>query len=188
MILERTRLEGVVVITPRRMEDERGSFCETYNRKTLSDLGFEIDFLQDNHSISRRVGTVRGLHYQTPPFAQTKLVRVARGAIFDVAVDIRSGSPTFGQWVGVELSSDNGMQLLVPAGFAHGFCTLIPDTEVIYKVDAYYSQPCDRSIFWNDRDIGIDWPIAPDQAVLSDKDARAMAFADYDGAFQANGE
>lgn len=162
----------VKLITPKRFGDQRGFFAETYNRKLFAELGFPDEFVQDNHSLSREVGVVRGLHYQLPPFAQAKLVRVIRGAIFDVALDIRRGSPTFGKWVGAELSADNFTQILVPVGFAHGFVVRAPDTEVVYKVTAYYSPSHDRGILWNDPDLGIDWGIDPTKAVLSEKDRK----------------
>ena len=158
------------VIRPRRFVDSRGWFSETWNRASLAAAGIGIDFCQDNHSLSQPQGTLRGLHFQVPPFAQVKLVRCLRGRIFDVAVDIRRGSPTFGQWAGLELSADNGKQLLIPAGYAHGFVTLEPDCEIAYKVDAHYSAECDGGIAWNDPTIGIDWPLGDIIPVLSDKD------------------
>ena len=176
-------LACVLEITPDRFGDERGYFIETYNRSALREHGIELDFMQDNQSLSRDVGTVRGLHFQTPPFAQAKLVRVLKGAILDVAVDIRSGSPTFGQHVSCELSADKGNQLLVPEGFAHGFCTLQPDTEVFYKVSAGYAPTHDKGVLWNDPDLGIDWPVATDDAILSDKDKSQPRLAEYDSAF-----
>ncbi len=170
-------LEGVVEIVPRRLGDERGFFSETYNRRSFAEAGIEIDFVQDNHSLSRQAGVLRGLHYQLPPVAQVKLVRVVRGAIFDVVVDIRRGSPTFGRWVGIEVSAAQWNQVLVPAGFAHGFQTLEPDTEVAYKVSATYSAPHDRAIRWNDPAIGILWPQAAER-VLSAKDEAAPLLAE----------
>lgn len=158
------------VLTPRRFGDARGWFSETWNRAKLAAKGIEIDFCQDNHSLSEAQGTLRGLHFQAPPFAQAKLVRCLRGRIFDVAVDIRRGSPTFGKWVGLELSAENGKQLLIPAGFAHGFLTLEPNCEIAYKVDAYYSAECDGGIAWDDPAIGINWPKFDSEPVLSDKD------------------
>lgn len=159
-----------LVILPRRFEDPRGWFSETWSRVKLEGKGLSIDFCQDNHSLSRPKGTLRGLHFQAPPFAQTKLVRCLRGRIFDVAVDIRRASPTFGKWAGLELSAENGKQLLIPAGYAHGFVTLEPDCEIAYKVDAYYSAECDGGVAWNDPAIGIDWPLGGAEPVLSDKD------------------
>lgn len=143
-----------------------------------------MEFVQDNHSLSATPGTVRGLHFQAPPHAQDKLVRCGRGALFDVAVDIRKGSPTYGQWFGVELSFENGKQLLVPAGFAHGFMTLKPDTEIIYKCTDYYAPETEGAVRWNDPAIGIDWPLSSIDPVLSDKDAIAPLFADLDSPFQ----
>lgn len=176
-------LEGVVEIVPRRFGDERGFFSEVHNARALADAGIDIAFCQDNHSLSRDRGVLRGLHFQLPPHAQAKLVRVTRGAIFDVAVDIRKGSPTFGRWVGLEVSADKWNQILVPKGFAHGFVTLAPDTEVQYKVDAYYAPDCDRSIRFDDPALGIDWPVAESDVILSAKDANAPLLADVDTGF-----
>jgi len=164
-----TKLDGVVIIEPDVFVDHRGFFMESYSEKKFSELGLHFQFVQDNHSLSAHPGVVRGLHYQNEPMAQTKLVRVLSGAIFDVAVDIRPGSPTFGQWVGVILSADNKRQLVVPRGFAHGICTLVPDTQIMYKVDQFYSAEHDRGILWNDPDIGIEWPVS--NPILSDKDS-----------------
>ena len=176
-----------IVITPRRIGDERGWFSETYNARRLAEPGILNIFCQDNQSLTRAPGTLRGLHFQRPPHAQAKLVRCLAGRIFDVAVDIRRGSPTFGQWVGVELSADNGKQLFIPIGYAHGFLTLEPDCMVAYKVDAFYSAECDTGIAWNDPDIGIDWPLegAPQ---LSVKDAELPSLAALDAEFGYDGE
>jgi dTDP-4-dehydrorhamnose 3,5-epimerase len=163
-------LAEVLLIQPERFGDSRGFFSETYSRRTLAEAGITDEFVQDNHSLSAGAGTVRGLHYQLPPFAQAKLVRVTRGSILDVAVDLRQGSPTFGHHVTQPLSADAWNQLFVPVGFAHGFCTLEPDTEVVYKVTAYYSRAHDRGIRWNDPGLDIDWPVDPAKALLSDKD------------------
>jgi len=163
-------IEGLLLIEPERFGDHRGFFSETYNARDLAGRGFRETFVQDNHSLSAEAGTVRGLHFQSPPFAQAKLVRVVRGAILDVAVDIRRGSPTFGDHAAVELSAENWRQLLVPAGFAHGFVTLTPATEVIYKVTDHYAPDHDHGILWCDPALGIDWGIAPEAALLSDKD------------------
>ncbi len=165
-----TDLMRLVVLSPKRFEDARGWFSETWNRSRLETAGITHDFCQDNQSLSRHKGTIRGLHFQAPPFAQTKLVRCVRGKIFDVAVDIRKNSPTFGHWVGVELSAENGKQLLIPSGFAHGFVTLEPDCEIAYKVDAYYSAECDGGVAWNDPRIGIEWPLDGTDPILSEKD------------------
>ncbi|MFN3936089.1 MAG: dTDP-4-dehydrorhamnose 3,5-epimerase [Gemmobacter sp.] len=183
MQIEQTALEGVLILTPRVFPDDRGSFHESWNRQVLRDLGLDLDFVQDNHSISRHAGTIRGLHFQAPPHAQDKLVRVGRGAILDVAVDVRIGSPGYGRWVGVELTEDNHRQLLVPKGFLHGFVTRTPDTVVLYKTTDYYSRACDGAVHFADPDLGIDWGIAPEDAVLSDKDREAPRFAEWDSPF-----
>jgi dTDP-4-dehydrorhamnose 3,5-epimerase len=166
-------LEGVVEILPKRFEDERGFFSETFNGPELARAGIDLSFVQDNHSLSRRRGVLRGLHYQLPPKAQDKLLRVVRGAIFDVAIDIRSNSPTFGRWTGVEVSAARWNQVLVPKGFAHGFLTLEDDTEVLYKVSAEYAPEHERAIRWDDPDIRIEWPLAGMSPVLSPRDATA---------------
>lgn len=176
-------LDGVCEIRPAKIEDARGFFSETWNAEKLAHAGVAVDFVQDNQSFSRARGVMRGLHYQTPPFAQDKLVRVLRGAIFDVAVDIRKGSPSFGKWIGLTLSDKDWNQILVPKGFAHGFVTLEPDTEVVYKVSAPYSQPHDRSIRFDDPDIGIDWPVAVAEMVLSAKDAAAPRLNEVETGF-----
>jgi len=149
----------------------------------MDEAGLSFDWVQDNHSFSAEAGTVRGLHYQAPPMAQTKLVRVARGAVLDVAVDVRKGSPTYGHWVAEELSEENGVQLLVPKGFLHGFLTLTPKVDVLYKVDAFYAPDSDGSVRFDDPDLGIDWGIDPGAAVLSDNDAAARRFANWDSPF-----
>ncbi len=174
-----TKLAGVVLLEPRRFADGRGFFSESWNRARMAGLGLDMDFVQDNHSLSREVGTVRGLHFQAPPHAQAKLVRCGQGALFDVAVDVRRGSPSYGQWTGHELSAENGLQLLIPAGFLHGFVTRTPDTEIIYKCTDYYAPECDGAIRFDDPDIGIDWGIDPKSAILSDKDAAAGALKDF---------
>jgi dTDP-4-dehydrorhamnose 3,5-epimerase len=168
MKLVQTELKDLWVVEPISFEDHRGFFLESYNKRKFSEQGIDIEFNQDNHSLSVSTGTLRGLHYQLAPKAQTKLVRVLAGSIFDVAVDLRAESDTFGQWVGVTLSAMNKRQLLVPKGFAHGFYTMEPNTEVAYKVDEYYSIEHDRGIRWNDPDIGINWP--SDSPILSKKD------------------
>ena len=161
----------VILLTPKRFEDARGWFSETYSRPRYAALGIECEFVQDNQSLSRPAGVLRGLHFQHPPHAQAKLVRCLKGRIFDVAVDIRRGSPSFGQAVSATLTADKGEQLFVPAGFAHGFVTLEPDTEVAYKVDAPYAPEADAGIAWNDPTLGIDWPLPAAGAIVSDKDA-----------------
>ena len=183
ILIEPTSLTGIFIITPRRFKDGRGFFCETWNADALAEHGINTSFVQDNQSLSSNVRTVRGLHYQSPPHAQDKLVRCGRGALLDVAVDIRKGSPTYGAWTGVELTAENGKQLLVPKGFLHGFITLKPDTEILYKCSDYYAPECDGAIRFDDPDIGIDWGISPDQAVLSQKDAGAPFFKGFDSPY-----
>ena len=186
MQVEETVLPGVRILTPARFGDARGFFSESWNRKTLAAQGIEMDFVQDNHSMSEQVGTVRGLHFQSPPHAQAKLVRCGQGALFDVAVDIRKGSPTYGQWVGVELTAENGKQLLVPVGFLHGFVTRAPMTEICYKCTDYYAPECDGAVRFDDPDIGIDWGL-DGNPVLSGKDAAAPLLADFDSPFTWEG-
>ena len=183
MEITQTDLPGVLILTPRRFADARGYFSESWNQRVMEEAGIEIAFVQDNHSLSRDVGTVRGLHFQSPPHAQAKLVRCGRGALYDVAVDVRRGSPSYGKWVGVELSADNGRQLLIPAGFLHGFVTREPDTEVIYKCSDFYAPECDCAVRFDDPDLGIDWGIEASAAVLSDKDRAAQSFASFDTPF-----
>lgn len=184
MKIETTILPDVLVITPARFGDDRGFFSESWNREALRDAGVALpDFVQDNHSLSRQDRTVRGLHYQAPPFAQGKLVRCGRGALLDIAVDARWGSPTFGRWVGMELSFENGRQLWIPAGFLHGFVTREPNTEIVYKCTAPYDRASDGAVLWNS--LGIDWGV--DDALLSDKDRNAPAFADWQTPFQYEG-
>lgn len=186
--IEKTLLNGVLILTPKRFGDDRGFFSESWNRATLANHGISLDFVQDNHSLSARVGTIRGLHFQSPPHAQDKLVRCGKGRLFDVAVDIRRGSPTYGKWVGVELSFENGRQLLVPAGFLHGFVTREPDTEIIYKCTDVYAPECDGAIRFDDPDIGIDWEL-PDgvEPLLSDKDAKALLLREFETPFVFEG-
>ena len=171
MQIEETSLSGVLILTPRRFGDARGWFMETWNASRMAEAGLDLAFVQDNHSFSAAKGTLRGLHFQSPPRAQDKLVRCTKGAILDVAVDIRAGSPTYGKWLGVELSAENGRQLLVPKGFLHGFVTLTEDTEVQYKCTDLYSPENDGAVRWDDPAIGIDWGVAA--PILSDKDAKA---------------
>ena len=178
MQIEDTGLPDLKVLTPRRFGDARGFFSESWNKRLLADLGLSFDFVQDNHSLSSAVNTVRGLHFQAPPHAQTKLVRCGKGRIFDVAVDIRAGSPTFGRWFGVELSFENGKQLLVPAGFLHGFATREPDTEIIYKCTDYYDAAADGAVRFDDPDIAVDWGLSG-PAVLSDKDKAAPMLRNF---------
>ncbi len=180
MQIEKTALDGVLILTPARFGDQRGFFSESWNRERMAQAGIDIDFVQDNHSVSAQVGTIRGLHFQAPPSAQAKLVRCGRGVLFDVAVDIRKGSPTYGQWIGEELSFENGRQLLIPAGFAHGFVTRAPDTEICYKCDAYYAPEADGALRWDS--CGIDWGF-DGTPVLSDKDAAAPTLSGFDSPF-----
>jgi dTDP-4-dehydrorhamnose 3,5-epimerase len=170
--VEPTALPDVKIIRTKVFADPRGYFVETYNRKAFAAAGIADEFVQDNLSLSTEVGTIRGLHFQSAPFAQAKLVRVGRGRILDVAVDLRRSSPTFGRHVAVELSAENGLQLLVPVGFAHGFCTLAPNTEVSYKVTAHYSAAHDHGLAWDDPALGINWPVEQSRVILSDKDTR----------------
>lgn len=181
MQIETTALSGVLVLTPARFGDSRGFFSESWNRRTLTAAGVELpEFVQDNHSLSARKGTLRGLHYQAPPHAQGKLVRCGRGALIDVAVDGRRGSPTYGQHVAVELSFENGRQLWIPAGFLHGFVTLSDDTEICYKCTDYYDKASDGAVRWDS--LGIDWGVS--DPVLSDKDRDAVAFSDWQSPFE----
>jgi dTDP-4-dehydrorhamnose 3,5-epimerase len=171
-------IPDVKILRPRKFMDARGFFSETYNRRLFLDAGIVADFVQDNHSFSKSAGTIRGLHYQSHPFAQDKLIRVVRGRVVDVIVDIRRASATFGKWVSAELSADAWNQILVPIGFAHGLCTLEPDTEVIYKVTNYYSAQHDHGIRWNDPDLDISWPVPEDKVELSEKDRQQPLFRD----------
>ena len=180
-------LAGVKLITPRRFGDARGWFSETFNARALAEAGIDMAFVQDNQSFSAEAGTVRGLHFQAPPAAQDKLVRVLSGAILDVAVDIRRGSPTYGRWCGAKLSADNGAQMLVPAGFLHGFVTLVPDSAVFYKCSDFYMPETEGAVRFDDPDLAIDWGIDVDKAILSDKDRAAPGFADLDSPFAWEG-
>lgn len=175
-------LENVLVLEPKVFGDHRGWFMETYSEAKLLQAGLDLNFVQDNQSFSTVKGTLRGLHYQLNPKTQTKLVRCTKGAIFDVAVDIRKGSPTFGKWFGIELSAENKKQLLIPKGFAHGFLTLTENAEVQYKVDEYYAPECDRGIIWNDPSIGIEWPLDI-EPILSAKDEEAPLLVNADNNF-----
>ncbi|SLN70011.1 dTDP-4-dehydrorhamnose 3,5-epimerase [Roseovarius gaetbuli] len=184
---EQTTLPGVQILIPRRIEDARGFFSETWNKETLLGLGIDVDFVQDNHSLSREAGVVRGLHFQAPPHAQDKLVRVGAGAILDVAVDIRTGSPQFGKWTAIKISARNGRQVFIPKGFLHGFVTLEPNTEILYKTSDVYAPDCDGSVYFADPDLGIDWGLCADRAILSDKDRNAQRFADFKSPFTFEG-
>ena len=184
MNIEPTDLPGVLILTPARFGDARGWFSETWNAARMAAAGLDLAFVQDNHSFSAQQGTLRGLHYQSPPRAQDKLVRCSRGAIRDVAVDVRAGSPTYGKWVAVDLTAENGKQLFVPKGFLHGFATLMPDTEVQYKCTDLYAPDCDGAVRWDS--VGIDWGLS-DNPVLSAKDAAAPAFDGWTSPFTFEG-
>ena len=186
MDIHSLKIPEVKLIRPARHGDARGFLSETWNRRTFEEAGLNFDFVQENHSHSTQKGTLRGLHFQSPPAAQDKLVRVAAGAVLDVAVDIRIGSPTYGAHVSAVLSAENWDQLLIPAGFAHGFCTLIDDTQVIYKVTDYYAPEQDRGLAWDDRALGIDWGLAPGAAILSDKDRTHPVLKDLPAYFHAS--
>ena len=177
----------VRLVRPKRFSDERGWFSETWHQARLAEQGIDSVFCQDNHSLSRPVGTLRGLHFQTPPRAQNKLVRCVAGSIWDVAVDVRAGSPTFGEWVATTLSAENGDQLFIPVGFAHGFVTLEPDCEVIYKVDDYYAPECDGGIAWDDPDLALPWPLPDNGPILSNKDRTLPRLASWNSPFAYDG-
>jgi dTDP-4-dehydrorhamnose 3,5-epimerase len=180
-------LPGLALLRPRQFADSRGSFTETYNEKAFHAAGITARFVQDNQSFSAKRGTIRGLHFQLPPAAQAKLVRVLRGSVYDVAVDLRAGSPAYGRWVGETLTADGGEQLFVPRGFAHAFCTLEASTVVAYKVDDFYAPASDSGLIWNDPTLAIEWPVAADEVVLSDKDLRLGRFADFASPFKYEG-
>lgn len=180
MNIQETALPGVLIIEPPRFGDARGFFSESWSRRRMAEAGIDIDFVQDNHSLSVEAGTLRGMHYQAPPHGQAKLVRCGRGRFFDVVVDVRRGSPTYGQWLGTEISFENGLQLFVPEGFLHGFVTREPMTEIIYKVSDYYAPEADGTVRWDS--CGIDWGLQR-PPVLSEKDASAPALADFDSPF-----
>jgi dTDP-4-dehydrorhamnose 3,5-epimerase len=184
MKAERQAIPEVILVTPARFGDSRGFFSETWQETRYAEAGIEGRFIQDNHSLSATVGTIRGLHCQIAPSVQGKLVRVVRGAIWDVAVDLRRGSPTYKQHVGVTLSAENWQQLWIPGGFLHGFCTLEPNTEVIYKVTGPYDRAAERGVIWNDPDLALPWPVAPDQALLSDKDRVLPRLAECEAWFE----
>ena len=178
-----TAIPDVKIVAPQRFGDDRGFLSEVYSRHAFARAGIDLEFVQDNHSFSAGTGTVRGLHFQTAPFAQAKLIRVTRGRILDLALDIRKSSLTFGRHVAVELSAKNWLQLYVPIGFAHGFCTLEDDTEVAYKVTNYYSAADDRGLAWDDPAFGIQWPVTASKATLSDRDRRQPRLAEYSDFF-----
>ena len=183
MQISESGISDVKILLPEKHGDHRGFFSEAYNKQALAEAGVDVDFVQDNHSLSAERGTVRGLHFQTPPFAQDKLVRVVRGAVFDVAVDLRRKSPTYGRHVSVVLSAEAWNQILVPIGFAHGFMTLEPDTEVVYKVSNYYVPDHDEGLLWNDPDLAIPWPLDAGAAILSPKDGNLPKLAEIDSPF-----
>jgi len=185
MKLIKTKLDGVVILEPRVFKDHRGFFMESYSKRVYEELGLNYEFVQDNHSLSKEAGVLRGLHYQLNPKAQTKVVRVVSGAVLDVVVDIRKGSPTFGEWISVILSGDNFRQIVVPKGFAHGILTLVPNTHLLYKVDEFYSPEHDRGIRWNDPEIGIEWNW--NEPILSEKDKNAPLLKDAEINFEYKG-
>ena len=184
MDIRSTALPEVKILTPRRFGDARGYFSETWSAARMREAGLDFAFIQDNESLSATQGTLRGLHYQAPPFAQAKLVRVGQGAILDVAVDARRGSPTYGRWVAEEISAANGAQMLVPRGFLHGFLTLTAETLVVYKADNPYDAASDGGVLWSDPDIGIDWRLPAGEAILSEKDRGQPAFRDWISPFE----
>jgi dTDP-4-dehydrorhamnose 3,5-epimerase len=187
MEVKSTDLPGLQVLIPRYFHDPRGYFVETYNARTAERVGLMTSFVQDNQSFSIKRGTVRALHFQVPPMSQAKLVRVLRGSIYDAVVDLRVGSPTHGRWTALTLTARGGEQLFVPRGFAHGFCTLEPETEVAYKVDEYYTPTHESGLAWNDPTLAIAWPISPTDAVISDKDRKLGRFADFVSPFRYDG-
>lgn len=179
MTFEQLSIPEVLLISPVRHGDARGWLMEAYSQRAMAQAGVRDLFVQDNHAYSPAKGTLRGLHLQVPPHAMSKLVRAARGAIFDVAVDVRAGSPTYGRWAGAELSADNGRMLYVPRGFAHGYLTLTPDAEVLYKLDGLYAPECERGLVWNDPAVGIAWPLAEDDIMLNARDRAFPGLADF---------
>jgi dTDP-4-dehydrorhamnose 3,5-epimerase len=187
MEVKSTDLPGLQALTPRYFHDPRGYFVETYNARTVERIGLTTCFVQDNQSFSIKTGTVRALHFQVPPMSQAKLVRVLRGSIYDAAVDLRVGSPTYGRWAAFTLTARGGEQLFVPHGFAHGFCTLEPETEVAYKVDEYYAPTYESGLAWDDPTLAIPWPIPRADAVISDKDRKLGYFADFVSPFRYDG-
>jgi dTDP-4-dehydrorhamnose 3,5-epimerase len=187
MELTTTQIPGVLSLKPRYFHDARGYFVETYNVRAAREAGLDAEFVQDNQTLSRKRGTVRALHFQVPPRVQAKLVRVLRGSVYDVAIDLRLGSPSYGKWVAATLTAQGGEQLFVPRGFAHGYCTLEDGTEVAYKVDDYYAPECEQGVVWDDPTLAIGWPVAPTDAVLSDKDRRLPRFADFASPFHYDG-
>jgi dTDP-4-dehydrorhamnose 3,5-epimerase len=187
MKVEVTSIPDVLLLKLRYFHDTRGYFVETFNARAAHEAGLEAEFVQDNQALSLKRGTVRALHFQVPPKAQAKLVRVLRGSIYDVAVDLRAGSPSYGRWLAATLTAQGGEQIFVPRGFAHGYCTLEDDTEVAYKVDDYYAPECDRGLAWDDPTLAIDWPVPHGEALLSDKDRKLPRFADFASPFRYGG-
>lgn len=183
MQIEETTIPGAMILTPKRFGDDRGFFSEVWNRSLLAEHGIDVDFVQDNHSLSQAKGTIRGLHYQAPPHGQAKLVRCGGGVVWDVAVDARKGSPAYGKWIGVELSFENGRQLYVPEGCLHGFVTLTEDAQLLYKCSDFYTPSADGAVRWDSATLAIDWPVDA-KPQLSEKDAAAPDFADWDSPFE----
>jgi dTDP-4-dehydrorhamnose 3,5-epimerase len=183
MDVKNLELPGLILLKPRRFSDSRGYFFESYNERTFLNAGIATRFVQDNQSFSLSKGTIRGLHFQLPPATQAKLVRVLQGSVYDVAVDLRVGSPSFGRWEGVTLTAADEAELFIPHGFAHGFCTFEPNTVVAYKVDEFYAPASDSGLIWNDPTLAIDWPVAACEAVLSEKDQKLGRFADFKSPF-----
>jgi dTDP-4-dehydrorhamnose 3,5-epimerase len=184
---ERLAIPALVLVRVRKFADSRGHFVETFRKADFAEMGIGCDFVQDNQAFSAEPGTIRGLHFQVPPHAQAKLVRVLRGAVYDVAVDLRRGSPTYGRWCGARLTAEGGEQIFVPRGFAHGYCTLEPDTMVAYKVDSYYAPQSEAGLIWNDAEIGIDWTMPADKVLVSDKDAKLGSLRSFDTPFMRGG-
>jgi dTDP-4-dehydrorhamnose 3,5-epimerase len=181
---ERLPISEIIRIRPRKFTDSRGYFLETFRRSDFASMGINCDFVQDNESLSLKAGTIRGMHFQLPPHTQAKLVRVLRGTIFDVGIDLRCDSQTYGKWCGMRLSAEGGEQLFIPRGFAHAFCTLEPDTIVAYKVDAYYAPQSDTGLIWNDPQIAVDWPIPPEAVLVSDKDGKLPSLQSFASPFR----
>lgn len=187
MEFETTGIDGVLLLTPKRFADSRGFFSESWNRRVMQAQGLDYTWVQENHSLSNQIGTVRGLHCQFPPHGQAKLVRCGRGALFDVVVDIRKGSPTYGQWEGFDLSFENGRQVLIPEGFLHGFVTRAAETEIIYKCSGYYAPAHEGTVRFDCPDLAIDWGLEGTEPLLSDKDAAAPGLADFESPFEYDG-
>tara|TARA_R110002096_G_scaffold39630_2_gene108274 strand:- start:182 stop:748 length:567 start_codon:yes stop_codon:yes gene_type:complete len=187
MSIKELALPGVYLFTPKRHGDDRGYFSETFKAREFAEIAPGVELVQDNHSFSRDAGVIRGLHFQLPPHAQGKLVRVPNGRVLDVVVDLRAGSPTYGKHLGVELSGENWQQLWVPAGFAHGFCTLVPNTEFCYKVSSYYAPEHDSGIAFDDPDLAIDWPVKKEDVTVSAKDSKLGSFRDFVSPFEYTG-